>query len=137
MSEVIASVEGAVDADTAFTIFTEEMDLWQVRSPISFYDSARAIAKRCEPGVGGRVMEVYDDGVFEIARITVGEPRKRLSWKDTHDDVEVDIWFEPTGHSTTTVRVEARVPEGGTDLGGTSIVRVGPHWVAQWGAPRD
>jgi len=137
MTQVTASVEVAVDADTAFTIFTEEMDLWQVRSPISFYDSARAIAKRCEPGVGGRVMEVYDDGVFEIARITVWEPGKRLSWKDTHDDVEVDIWFEPTDHGTTTVRVEARVPEGGTDLGGTSIVRVGPHWFAQWVARRD
>src|SRR4029453_6341890 len=128
MSEVIASVEGAVDADTAFTIFTEEMDLWQVRSPISFYDSARAIAKRCGRGVGGRVMEVYDDGVFEIARITVWEPGKRLSWKDTHDDVEVDIWFEAPGPGRTLVRVDARVPEGGADRGGTSIVRVGPAW---------
>jgi uncharacterized glyoxalase superfamily protein PhnB len=136
MTEVSASVEVAVDADTAFTVFTEEMDLWQVRSPISFYDSARAIAKRCEPGVGGRVLEVYDNGVFEIARITAWEPGKRLSWKDTHDDVEVDIWFEPTEGGSTTVRVEARIPEGGTDLGGTSIVRVGPDWFAKWVARR-
>lgn len=137
MSEVSASVEVAVDPTTAFAIFTEEMDLWQVRSPISFYDAARAIAKRCEPGIGGRVMEVYEDGVFEIARITEWEPGKRLSWKDTHDDVEVDIWFEPTDRGTTTVRVDARVPEGGTDLGGTSIVRVGPRWFGDWVARRD
>jgi len=137
MSEVSASVEVAVDPATAFTVFTEEMDLWQVRSPISFYDSARAVAKRCEPGVGGRVVEVYEDGDFEIARITVWEPGKRLSWKDTHDDVEVDIWFEATGPGTTRVRVDARVPEGGADRGGTSIVRVGPAWFSRWVARRD
>jgi uncharacterized glyoxalase superfamily protein PhnB len=137
MSEVSASVEVTVDADTAFTVFTEEMDLWQVRSPISFYDSARAVAKRCESGVGGRVVEVYEDGELEIARITVWEPGKRVSWKDTHDNVEVDIWFEPTDHGTTTVRVDARVPEGGADWGGTSIVRVGPDWFARWVARRD
>jgi uncharacterized glyoxalase superfamily protein PhnB len=137
MSEVSASVEVAVDADTAFTVFTEEMDLWQVRSPISFYDSARAIAKRCEPGVGGRLVEVYEDGELEIARITVWEPGKRLSWKDTNDDVEVDIWFDATDHGTTTVRVDARVPEGGVDRGGTSIVRVGPDWFGRWVARRD
>ena len=137
MSEVSASVEVEVDAGTAFTVFTEEMDLWQVRSPITFYDSARAVAKRCEPGVGGRVMEVYEDGVLEIARITVWEPGKRLSWKDTGDDVEVDIWFEATGPASTRVRVDARVPEGGADRGGTSIVRVGPAWFARWVARRD
>ena len=138
MTEVSASVEVAVDPDTAFTVFTEEMDLWHVRSPISFYDSARALASRCEPGVGGRVMEVYEDGVYEIARITVWEPGKRLSWKDTHDDVEIDIWFEPNDSGdATTVRVEARVPEGGADWGGTSIVRVGPDWFAKWVARRD
>jgi uncharacterized glyoxalase superfamily protein PhnB len=137
MTEVSASVEVAVDAETAFTVFTEEMDLWQVRSPISFYDSARAVAKRCEPGVGGRVVEVYEDGELEIARITVWEPGKRLSWKDTHDDVEVDIWFDATDRGTTAVRVDARVPEGGADRGGTSIVRVGPDWFARWVARRD
>jgi uncharacterized glyoxalase superfamily protein PhnB len=137
MSEVSASVEVTVNADTAFMVFTEEMDLWQVRSPISFYDSARAVAKRCEAGVGGRVVEVYEDGELEIARITVWEPGKRLSWKDANDDVEVDIWFEPTDHGTTTVRVDARVPEGGADRGGTSIVRVGPDWFGRWVARRD
>lgn len=137
MSEVSASVEVEVDARTAFTVFTEEMDLWHVRSPISFYDSARAVGMRCEPGVGGRVVEVYEHGAYEIARITVWEPGKRLSWKDAHDDVEVDIWFEATGPATTVVRVDARVPEGGADRGGTSIVRVGPAWFARWVARRD
>ncbi|HEX6420016.1 MAG TPA: VOC family protein [Acidimicrobiales bacterium] len=136
MSEVSAAVEVAVDPGTAFKVFTEEMDLWHVRSPISFYDSARAVAIRCEPAVGGRIVEVYEDGEFEIARITVWEPGKRLSWQDSHDDVEVDIWFEPT-HAGTNVRVAARVPEGGIDRGGTSIVRVGPEWFGKWVARRD
>jgi uncharacterized glyoxalase superfamily protein PhnB len=137
MSEISASVDVAVDPATAFTVFTEEMDLWHVRSPISFYDSARAIAKRCEPGVGGRILEVYEDGVLETARITVWEPGKRLSTKSSLDDVEVDIWFEPAAGGGTTVRIDARVPDGGIDIGGTSIVRVGPEWFSKWVARRD
>lgn len=39
---ITSEVEVAVDPKTAFTVFTEEMDLWWVRSPISFYDGARA-----------------------------------------------------------------------------------------------
>jgi uncharacterized glyoxalase superfamily protein PhnB len=137
MSEVSASVDVEVDPATAFQVFTEEMDLWWARSPISFYDSARAIAQRCEPGVGGRILEVYEDGALEIARVTVWEPGKRLGLKSSRDDVELDVWFEPTGTGGTTVRVEARVPEGGADRGGTSLVRVGPAWFGRWVARRD
>lgn len=141
---VSASVEVAVDADAAFEIFTSEMDLWQVRSPISFYDSARAIAKVCEPGVGGRIYEDYGGGdTFEIARITVWEPGKRLSWSDSHDDVSVDVWFESVGDgSSTLVRVDARVDGRGTDRGGTAAVRT-IGWFGRWvarrsaGAPRS
>lgn len=135
MTEVSSSVEVAVDPATAFSVFTDEMDLWQVRSPITFYDSARAVEQRCEPGVGGRVVEVYEDGELELARITVWEPGKRLSWKSSRDDVEVDIWFEEIG-SGTNVRVDARVPDGGKDRGATSIVRVGPEWFGRWIARR-
>ena len=38
------SVEVGVDPQTAFAAFTDEMDNWWMRSPISYYDSARAIA---------------------------------------------------------------------------------------------
>jgi uncharacterized glyoxalase superfamily protein PhnB len=137
MKTVTVSVHVDVDPDTAFIVFTEEMDLWHVRSPISFYDAARAIARRCEPGVGGRILEVYEDGDFEIARITRWEPGSRLSWKDTHDDVVVDILFAPGPAGGTTVRIEAGVAEGGVDRGGTSIVRVGPEWFGRWAARRD
>src|SRR5262245_38763657 len=68
-----AQVEVAVDPATAFVAFTDEMDLWWLRTPITYYDSARAIGRRCEHGVGGRLLEIYDDAtgdVLELGRIT-------------------------------------------------------------------
>ena len=49
-----------VDPQTAFTAFTDEMDNWWMRSPISYYDSRARSRRRCEPGVGGRILEVYE-----------------------------------------------------------------------------
>src|SRR5215216_4215252 len=72
-----ASVEVAVDPMGAFNAFTDEIDSWWVRGPINFFDSARATAMRIEPGVGGRVLEIYDDTLgdaLELGRITVWEP---------------------------------------------------------------
>jgi hypothetical protein len=88
-SEVIVGV----DAETAFAIFTEEMNLWWVRGPINFYDASRAIARRCEPGVGGRLLEVYDDTTgeaLELGRITTWQPGQRLAWSSSVDDVHTE-----------------------------------------------
>ena len=58
---VSSEVEVAVDPATAFRAFTEEMDLWWVRGPINFWsDGGRVVEVRCEPGVGGRIIEVLD-----------------------------------------------------------------------------
>lgn len=77
---VSSQVEVAVDPQTAFAAFTGEMDLWWVRGPVNFFDAARATAKVCEPGVGGRILEVYgDDDALEVARITDWEPGARLA----------------------------------------------------------
>jgi len=95
-------VEVAVDPLTAFMAFTDELDLWWVRGPINAYDSGRLVAMRCEPGVGGRILEVYDadtgDGL-ELARITDWEPGRHLAWQSSLDDVRIDVRFEasPTG----------------------------------------
>jgi hypothetical protein len=56
-----ATVKVAVEPMSAFTAFTDEIDSWWVRGPINFFDSGRAVAMRIEPGVGGRVLEVYDE----------------------------------------------------------------------------
>jgi uncharacterized glyoxalase superfamily protein PhnB len=136
---VSSSVEVATDPLTAFTVFTEEIDCWWVQGPINFYDSARAYSKRIEPGVGGRVMEIYDESTgdgLEVARITAWEPGARLAWRSSVDDVETEVTFDKIGAGTL-VRVEATIPEGGKDIGGTSFVRVTPIWFGPWVAKRD
>ena len=66
-SETVASeVEVGVDPDVAFTAFTEELDLWWVRGPINHWAGGRVVAMRCEPGVGGRLLEVYEDDALEL-----------------------------------------------------------------------
>ena len=136
---VSSEVEVGVDADTAFAAFTEEMDLWWVRGPINYYDASRAVARRCEPGVGGRLLEVYDaetgDGL-ELGRITAWEPGARLAWRSSTDDVEIEVRFDRSAGGTT-VRVDARIPADGEDSGGTSWVRVVPPWFGAWCAKRD
>ncbi len=137
-------VKVATDPLSAFTAFTDELDRWWVRGPINAYDSGRLAEMRCEPGVGGRIMEVYDaesgEGL-ELARITVWEPGARLAWDSSLDDVAIDVLFEPTAGGTI-VRLEATVSEGGEDRGGSSFVSVTPPWFGAWmqrrdGAPRE
>src|SRR5213082_117311 len=122
--------------DTAFAAFTEELDLWWVRGPINHFAGGRALAMRCEPGVGGRLLEVYEDDALELGRITAWEPGKRLAWRSSLDDVNIDVSFAPAGPGCL-VRVEASVPAGGQDRGGTAWVRVTPRWFGPWCARRD
>jgi hypothetical protein len=131
-----STVEVAVDPATAFTAFTDELDLWWVRGPINAYDSARLVEMRCEPGVGGRILEVYDGDALELARITVWEPGRRLAWESSLDDVAVEVRFEPSPAGTL-VTLEASVREGGEDRGGSSFVAVTPAWFRAWMQRRD
>jgi uncharacterized glyoxalase superfamily protein PhnB len=134
-----STVEVAADPLTAFTAFTDELDLWWVRGPINAYDTAKLVEMRCEPGVGGRILEVYDpergEGL-ELARITAWEPGKHLAWKSSLDDVTTDVHFEPSATGTI-VRLEATVSEGGEDRGGSSFVSVAPSWFGAWMARRE
>jgi uncharacterized glyoxalase superfamily protein PhnB len=127
-------VEVAVDPLTAFTAFTDELDMWWIRGPINAYDSGRLVAMRCESGVGGRIMEVYDadtgDGL-ELARITTWEPGRHLAWQSSLDDVRIDVRFDPSSTGTI-VELEATIPEGGQDKGGTSFIAVTPPWFGAW-----
>jgi hypothetical protein len=77
----------------------DELDLWCVRGPINAYDSGRLAEMRCELGVGGRILEVYDPDSgegLELARITLWEPGRRLAWKSSLDDVTIDVRFDPS-----------------------------------------
>jgi uncharacterized glyoxalase superfamily protein PhnB len=139
MTSAAVSVSVAVDPATAFAAFTSELDLWWVRGPINYFDAARAVGMRCEPGVGGRLLEVYDEATGEgreLGRITVWEPAGRLAWKSSVDDVEIDVRFVPIATGTE-VTVRATIPAGGADRGGTAWVRVVPKWFGPWCARRD
>lgn len=135
---VTAEVEVGVDPRAAFQVFTEEMGRWWTPGPINFWDSARAVEMRCEPGVGGRLIEVYDATTgegLELGRFTVWEPGERLVWQSSVDDVETTVRFVTVPRGTRVV-VEARVPEGGRDEGGSAWVRVAPSWFGAWCARR-
>ena len=138
---VSSAVEVAVDPATAFKAFTEEIDLWWVRGPINFWsDGGRVVEVRCEPDVGGRIMEVLDDPaageVLELGRITLWEPGARLAWASSLDDVQTEVSFLPI-EGGTRVTVEHLVPAGGQDKGGTAWSRVVPKWFGAWCAERD
>jgi hypothetical protein len=54
---------------------------------------------RIEPGVGGRVLEVYDEergDALELGRITVWEPGAELAYRSLVDDTEVVVRFQPS-----------------------------------------
>jgi uncharacterized glyoxalase superfamily protein PhnB len=110
-----AAVDVAVDPMTAFTAFAAEIDSWWVRGPINFFDPGRAVAMRIEPGIGGRVLEIYDEArgdALELGRISVWEPGVRLSYRSLVDDTEVDVRFEAV-EGGTRVRVTQTLLPGG------------------------
>ena len=138
-----ASVEVGTDPATAFRIFTEEIDLWWVRGPINFFDSARAIAMQIEPGVGGRVLEIYryadpaagsDEDVLELGRITTWEPGSRFGYRSSVDDTTVDIRFEPAGGGTRVSVEQALIDGGGKSLYFWPNV-IG--WMSDWSSRRN
>lgn len=136
---VASQVEVPADPETAFVAFTDELDLWWVRGPINHWAAGRVLAMRMEPGVGGRLLEVYDDvgdDALELGRITAWEPGRRLAWQSSVDDVETEVTFDGAGGSTT-VRVVVRIPAGGVDRGGTAWTRVVPTWFGAWCHGRD
>jgi uncharacterized glyoxalase superfamily protein PhnB len=136
---ITCEVEVSVGPAVAFRAFTEELDLWWVRGPINHHAAGRLAAMRCEPGVGGRLLEVYDEDagdVLELARITDWEPGVRLAWASSIDDVRTEVSFAAAGGGTL-VTVRARIPAGGEDRGGTSWTRVVPKWFGPWCARRQ
>lgn len=136
---VTSAVTVGVDPKTAFSVFTGEMDLWWVRGPVNFYDGARAVGMRCEPGVGGRLLELYSkDGseALELGKISTWQPGELVAWHSSVDDVSVQVRFEQVTDGTR-VTVTATVPPGGADKGGTAWVRVVPGWLGAWCDRRD
>jgi uncharacterized glyoxalase superfamily protein PhnB len=110
-----AAVKVAVEPMRAFTAFTDEIDSWWVRGPINFFDASRAVAMRVEPGVGGRVLEVYDDArgdALELGQITVWEPGVQLTYRSLVDDTEVNVRFDAVEGGTRVLVTQTLLPGG-------------------------
>jgi hypothetical protein len=107
---VRVSVEVDVDPATAFSVFTDEIDAWYKKDRYTLYDHERTVELRFEPGVGGRLMDVYDEATGdgrEMGRITAWEPGRRLVFVDQRE-TEVEVTFEPVGDDATRVTLEHR-----------------------------
>jgi hypothetical protein len=106
---VTVSIDVAVDPETAFDVFTNEIDSWYQRGPHSWRYPDRAVGIRFEPGVGGRLLEIHDtesgEG-FAFGRVLVWEPGSRLVFADLVSSAppdrvtEVEVRFEAAGEGT-------------------------------------
>ena len=70
---------------------------------------------KIEPGVDGRVLEVYEGDALELGRITAWEPGERLAYRSSVDDSEVDVRFESV-EGGTRVRVTQTLVPGGEKM---------------------
>jgi hypothetical protein len=132
-----AEVQVSVDPAQAFAAFTDEIDAWWVRGPINFFDAARAVGMKMEPGVDGRVLEVYDGDALELGRITAWEPGAHLAYRSSVDDSEIDVRFEAIEGGTRVRVTQTLVP------GGEKIFDFWPRtlqWFGSWfgkGRPKE
>jgi len=131
---VRVSIDVDVDPMTAFKVFTDEIDAWYHRGPHNFYAPDRAVAIRFEPGVGGRLVEVYDAATGEgreVARVSAWEPGRRLVFVDNRD-TEVEVTFDATGSVATHVTLEHRGFERLPDAEAEKHARFGWRLLVPW-----
>jgi uncharacterized protein YndB with AHSA1/START domain len=92
-ASVRVTVYVKVDPETAFKVFTDEIDAWYQRGPHTLPPGTTTV--RFEPGVGGRLLA--DE--TEMGRVTVWEPGRRLEFRDTRDTT-VEVTFDALGEET-------------------------------------
>lgn len=128
MSSVTVSTVVQISPTRAFTLFTEEVDVWWRRTSRHRPASSSSIV-RFE---NDRLVELTDDGSTELGRVLAWEPGARLvlAWQGPHwapaESTEVEITFEPDG-AATRVTVEHR---GWTDVrtGEAAAAVIGLWW---------
>lgn len=103
---VHVSIEVAIDPDTAFQLFTQEVDLWWRRGPV--FRASKMATLRFEPYQGGRFLEIHDSNgnVREIGKILLWEPPERFifEWRGINfaenERTEVEVCFEANNNGT-------------------------------------
>jgi uncharacterized protein YndB with AHSA1/START domain len=140
LAVVVASVEVTVPPGRAFELFTAHIGTWWPLETHSIAAdeelSVRAIDVRIEPGVGGRIVEVWSDGQeVTWGAVLAWDPPHRLllDWvpnrtRTVSTEVEVTFVPSPTG---TLVRLEHRGWErlGDRAVGARTDYESGWPWV--------
>jgi uncharacterized protein YndB with AHSA1/START domain len=83
-AKVMVAVTVAADPATAFDLFTREVDLWWRHGPKYRFRGRKPGVMRFDPGVGGRLVEVYDEAagdLYEVGRVLQWEPGARLGFE--------------------------------------------------------
>ncbi len=106
---VRVSLEVAADPQTAFEVFTQDVDAWWGRGPRFRFVPPYKGTLMFEPFAGGRFIHKHDKDTqkdFVIGKIHVWEPGARLAfeWRQRtfrpDQTTHVDITFEPTSTGT-------------------------------------
>lgn len=96
----------AVDRTTAFRVFTEQTELWWRREArFRFASGGPDGVLRLEPGVGGAVLDIQDDGVEEpLGEMLVWDPPRALRFsfraRAPAAQTEVEVCFEAEAEGT-------------------------------------
>ncbi len=106
-SRVLVAVRVSASADEAFEAFTSCIAEWWRPNALFQFTVGKRGRLAFEPGPAGRLVETYADGsVFEIGRIRVWEPPRRLvfAWRQASfaadQETEVHVRFEPVDGET-------------------------------------
>lgn len=132
----------AVSPLDAFEVFTEETDLWWGKGPrYRGPQHPNGTLRFDPPGPGGRLVETFEEDVFEIGRVLVWEPGARLvfQWRARNfapgEITEVDVRFEPTFGGTRVVlehrgwdAIRPDHPARHGQDGPATVARIGLWW---------
>jgi uncharacterized protein YndB with AHSA1/START domain len=108
--QCVVSMTVAADPETAFAVFTQEIDQWWRRGPRFRHFAAERGLIALEAKLNGRVFESYNseqgERVIEIGRIHVWDPPRRLlfEWRGSNfapnEHTQVEVLFTAIGAGT-------------------------------------